>query len=69
MKSLEGRVALVTGGGRGIGRAIALELGRQGAAVVLSSRTQSDLDAVVKQIEAEGGRGHAAGTELKRCLR
>ena len=60
MKSLEGRVALVTGGGRGIGRAIALELGRQGAAVVLSSRTQSDLDAVVEQIEAEGGRGHAA---------
>ena len=52
MNPLDGRVALVTGGGRGIGRAIARELARQGAKVVISSRTRSDLDAVVKSIEA-----------------
>jgi NAD(P)-dependent dehydrogenase (short-subunit alcohol dehydrogenase family) len=48
-------VAVVTGGGRGIGRAIALRYAREGATVVLSSRTQSDLDAVVAQIADEGG--------------
>jgi NAD(P)-dependent dehydrogenase (short-subunit alcohol dehydrogenase family) len=48
-------VAVVTGGGRGIGRAIALRYAREGATVVISSRTQSDLDAVVARISAEGG--------------
>lgn len=59
MKPLTGRVALVTGGGRGIGRAIARELARQGARVAISSRTRSDLDAVVEAMEEEGGQGHA----------
>ena len=40
--SLEGKLALVTGGSRGIGRAIALELGRAGAAVVVGYRTGAD---------------------------
>jgi NAD(P)-dependent dehydrogenase (short-subunit alcohol dehydrogenase family) len=48
-------VAVVTGGGRGIGRAIALRYAREGATVVISSRTQSDLDAVLAQIAKEGG--------------
>ena len=53
------RVAVVTGGGRGIGRAIARRLAAEGTAVVMSSRTQADLDAVVAEIEAAGGRGLA----------
>jgi len=52
---LSGRVAVVTGGGRGIGRAIALRYAREGANVVISSRTQSDLDAVVERMIAENG--------------
>jgi 3-hydroxybutyrate dehydrogenase len=53
------RVAVVTGAGRGIGRALALRLASDGATVVVSSRTQSELDAVVDEIEAKGGRGFA----------
>ncbi|HLM19403.1 MAG TPA: SDR family NAD(P)-dependent oxidoreductase, partial [Acidimicrobiia bacterium] len=55
MGQLSGRVAVVTGGGRGIGRAIALRYAREGATVVISSRTRSDLDAVLAQIADDGG--------------
>jgi len=52
--SLEGKLALVTGGSRGIGRAIALELGRAGAEVVVGYRTgRDDAEAVAEEI---GGR-------------
>jgi NAD(P)-dependent dehydrogenase (short-subunit alcohol dehydrogenase family) len=57
---LEGRVALVTGGGRGIGRAIAVGLGEDGAAVAVNYRKDADAAAeVVGQIEAKGGRARA----------
>jgi NAD(P)-dependent dehydrogenase (short-subunit alcohol dehydrogenase family) len=52
-------VAVVTGGGRGIGRAISLAFASEGAAVVVSSRTEPELAAVVAQIEAAGGRALA----------
>ena len=54
--SLSGRVALVTGAGKGLGRAAALSLAAAGADVALISRTQSDLDAVAAEIEATGRR-------------
>jgi 3-oxoacyl-[acyl-carrier protein] reductase len=55
--SLENKVALVTGGSRGIGRAIALEFASRGAAVVVNYNTSSvAADEVVKQIQAAGGK-------------
>lgn len=53
--SLAGKVVLVTGASRGIGRAIAMGVARAGAKVVLASRKQPDLDAVASDIRAAGG--------------
>ena len=52
---VDGKLALVTGAGRGIGAAIALGLAEAGAKVVLVSRTASDLERVAAQIERTGG--------------
>ena len=53
---LQGKAAIVTGAGKGIGRACALALAQAGADVVLAARTQSDLDALAREIEALGRR-------------
>ena len=57
MNRLDGLVAVVTGGGRGIGRAIALEMAREGARVAISSRTRDELDSVVSEISDLGSEG------------
>jgi 2-hydroxycyclohexanecarboxyl-CoA dehydrogenase len=54
-RSLEGKVAIVTGAGRGIGRAIALAYGREGAKVAVASRTPATVEAVAREIKAAGG--------------
>lgn len=61
MSVLDGRTALVTGAGNGLGRAISLALADAGARVILTGRTQDKLDQVAKEI---GGRGGFARTAL-----
>jgi len=56
MGKLDGRVAWITGGGRGIGRVIALEMAREGADIAVSSRTESEIASVAREIEALGHR-------------
>ncbi len=53
---LDGKIALVTGAGRGIGRAIALALANAGTELILNSRTPAELDAVAGEISGQGGR-------------
>ena len=57
-ESIAGRVALVTGGGRGIGRAIALALARAGARVAVAARTVPEIEAVAAEVQALGRRSH-----------
>ncbi|NVM24752.1 MAG: SDR family oxidoreductase [Desulfobacterales bacterium] len=61
---LSGKVAVVTGGGKGIGRAIALGLAECGAKLVLASRTKEELDKVANEIRENGGEAVPVVTDL-----
>ncbi|MFY9616291.1 MAG: SDR family NAD(P)-dependent oxidoreductase [Candidatus Dormiibacterota bacterium] len=62
---LAGKVAVVTGASRGIGRATARAMAEAGASVVLAARDEAALDAAVHEIEAAGGRAVAAPTDVE----
>lgn len=64
MVRLQGRVALVTGAGRGLGEIIARALAAAGAAVALVARTQDQIARVARDIDAAGGRAFAVGADV-----
>jgi NAD(P)-dependent dehydrogenase (short-subunit alcohol dehydrogenase family) len=66
------KVAVITGGGRGIGRAMALKFAGEGAAVMVAARTESEIEAVAREIRDSGGRAAAVPTDVadeKHCER
>lgn len=62
---LTGRIVVVTGASRGIGRGIALELARAGAAVAVTARNVADLAGTVRDVEAAGSRALAVALEVR----
>ena len=64
MGALQGKVAVITGSSRGLGLAIAQAYVREGAAVVLSARSQKTLDAAVQELSAAGGRAIGVPTDV-----
>ncbi len=63
---LSGKAALVTGAGQGVGRGIALALASEGAALVITGRTESKLRSVAGEIEARGARVHRVAGDVGR---
>ncbi|MHA2254375.1 MAG: SDR family NAD(P)-dependent oxidoreductase, partial [Candidatus Kariarchaeaceae archaeon] len=61
---LDGKVAIITGAGKGIGREIALEYAREGAKVVVAARTLVDVESVAKEIGEFGGEAYAVTCDV-----
>ena len=61
---LDGKVAIVTGGGRGIGRAVALALAKNGASVVVSARTTAEIEDVAQEVRELGQKALAAQADV-----
>jgi 3-oxoacyl-[acyl-carrier protein] reductase len=66
MNLLTGKVAIVTGAGRGIGRAVSLALGRAGARVALAARSEPELRAVAEEIRSHDGDALVLATDVTR---
>ncbi|MDP2917178.1 MAG: SDR family NAD(P)-dependent oxidoreductase, partial [Dehalococcoidia bacterium] len=62
---LANKVAIVTGSGHGIGREMAFVLADEGASVVVTARTRSEIDAVAKEIRAKSGKALAIPTDVR----
>ena len=63
---LAGQVAVVTGAGRGIGRAIARRFAGEGASVLVTSRTAAQAESVAKEIQAQGGKAAYLAADVGR---
>jgi len=63
-KKLVGKIVLVTGGGRGIGRAIALAFAREGADICVAARTETQIQEVAREIEGLGQKALAVVTDV-----
>jgi NAD(P)-dependent dehydrogenase (short-subunit alcohol dehydrogenase family) len=64
MALLDGKVALVSGAGPGLGREVALALGREGATVVVAARTEARVKALAADVEATGATAHAVRLDV-----
>src|SRR4029453_3039911 len=67
MSEFAGKVALITGGNAGIGRAAAIEFAKQGAKVVISGRREKEGNAVVAEIEALGSESIFVRTDVSKA--
>ncbi len=65
MAKLQGKVALVTGAGQGVGQGIAFALASEGVAVAVTGRTKAKLDATVQEIEKRGGKALAVECNVR----